>query len=124
VTIDGSGKIWVFYPAHRDADEKLDHGNWELMARAFDADGKNAGDAINISNAPGTDFMPSAAADSKGNITVAWVGGRDEKFNVFYATQSAEKFSEPKRLSDLTGNEWEPNVAASSDGRVAIAFDT
>ncbi|MEA2736253.1 MAG: hypothetical protein QOE14_2704, partial [Humisphaera sp.] len=87
IAIDGEGHIWVFYSAHVDADAHLDHGNWELMARRFDRDGKNPGAVVNISNAPGSDFMPAAATDSGGKVAVTWVGARQKNFNVFVASQ-------------------------------------
>jgi hypothetical protein len=76
IAVDGSGHVWVFYSAHLDADKNLDHGNWELMARRFDAQGKPGGDAINLSNEAGSDFMPAATTDSAGKAWVTWVGGR------------------------------------------------
>ena len=124
VAIDGDGKIWVFYSAHVGADATLDHGNWELMARRFDRDGTNAGAIVNVSSAPGSDFMPAAATDSQGKVAVTWVGGRESRFNVFVAAQEGEKFSAPKRISDSPGNEWEPAIAAGADGNLAVAWDT
>jgi hypothetical protein len=58
IAVDENGKVWVFYSAHVDADKNLDHGNWELMARPFNADGQPAGDAINVSGAPGPTSCP------------------------------------------------------------------
>ncbi len=124
VAVDGKGKVWVFYSAHLGADKNLDYGNWELMARPFDADGKNGAAPINISNAKGTDFMPSVATDSDGKVWVAWVGGREKNFNVFVASQNGDGFTAPQRISDATGNEWEPNVAAGAKGELAVAWDT
>ncbi|QOV88156.1 TolB family protein [Humisphaera borealis] len=124
VAVDGNGKVWVFYSAHLGADATLDHGNWELMARSFDADGKSGGAPINLSNGAGTDFMPSAATAADGRVWLAWVAGRGANFNVVTAHQEGEKFSAPARVSDFAANEWEPNVAAAADGRVAVAWDT
>ena len=90
VTIDGSGKLWVFYSAHLDADADLDGGNWELMARSYDPAAGKVGEAINLSNAPGADFMPAAATDAAGRAWVAWVGSRGEHFNVFTSHQPGE----------------------------------
>src|SRR5688572_4761815 len=124
VAIDGAGKIWVFYSAHVDADKNLDYGNWELMARSFDAGGNNGGAVVNVSGAAGSDFMPAATADSTGRACVTWVGGRGAHFNVFFAAQDGERFGVPKRLSEATGNEWEPAIAADAKGNVAVAWDT
>jgi len=124
IAIDGKNNPWVFYPAHVDPDPTLDHGNWEILARSFNSDGTSPSAPINISNANGTDFMPSAAVDSAGVITVAWVGARKSNFNIFTATQTESGFSAAERLTDATANEWEPNVAADASGHLAIAYDT
>jgi hypothetical protein len=124
IAVDGKGKVWVFYSAHLDTNATLDEGNWELMAKSFDAEGKTGGAAMNISNAPGTDFMPAACTDSKGNIVVTWVGGRETNFNVFVAQQDGEKFSTPKAVNEAKSNQWEPAIAADANGNVALAWDT
>src|SRR5205823_9630977 len=118
-------RVWVFYSAHLDADENLDGGNWEMMARSFDAKGQNPTDAINISNAPGSDFMPAATTDSNGKARVTWFGGREKNFNVFVAGQQDDKsFSKPQRVSQADGNEWEPAIAADAKGHLTVAWDT
>jgi hypothetical protein len=124
VAVDGAGRVWVFYSAHVGPDATLDHGNWELMARSFAADGSGGSAVTNISNAAGTDFMPAAASDSDGKVWVTWVGGREGKFNIFVSHQDEGRFSPPQRLTDATANEWEPSIAADAKGHLAVAWDT
>ena len=124
VALDGDGRVWVIYSAHLDADENLDHGNWELLARSFAADGSDASDPIAISTAPGTDFMPAATTDANGQVWVAWVGAREDRFHVFTAHQHGGQFSTPERVSRFSGNEWEPAIAADQQGNLAVAWDT
>ncbi|MCA9192352.1 MAG: exo-alpha-sialidase [Planctomycetales bacterium] len=124
VAMAGDGRIWVFYSAHQDADENLDHGNWELMARSFASDGSVPSEPINISSTAGTDFMPAATCDSQGQVHVVWIGAREGNFHVFHAQQSGQGFSAPKRVSRFEGNEWEPAITSDSQGNVAIAWDT
>ena len=125
VAIDGSGKVWVFYSAHLDADADLDGGNWELLARSYEPGTGKVSEAINISNAPGTDFMPAAATDSAGKVWVTWVGAREEHFNVFTSHQGdGDKFTPAQRLTDSTANEWEPAIAADAHGALTVAWDT
>ncbi|MEO7155925.1 MAG: hypothetical protein ABI039_00100 [Vicinamibacterales bacterium] len=124
ISVDGKGRVWVIYSTHADADKNLDHGNWELMARSLDATGKNPSEPINISNAPGADFMPAAVTDSSGNVWVTWVGARDKAFNVYAAHLEGETFSKPRRMTESSGNEWEPSIATDTNGNVAIAWDT
>lgn len=123
IAVDGTGRLWVFYPAHLNADATLDHGNWDLMARAITADGK-VGEEVNVSHAPGPDFMPSAATDSQGNVWVSWMGGREAGYHIYLAHQQGDGFSEAQRISNFTGNEWDPVVAADKKGHVAVAWDT
>lgn len=140
LALDGSGRLWIFYPAHRDADANYDHGNWELMARTF-SEGKT-GPEINVSNAPGPDFAPAAATDADGKVIVAWMGGHSRNFDIFAATQDGDAFGEPEIISTLPreaprcicpplnppsgtpANEWDPAIAADPYGNVAIAWDT
>ncbi len=124
IAVDGKGRVWVFYSEQLNPDAHLDHGNWEMMARTFDAQGKKPSEPINISNAKGPDFMPAAATDSSGNIWLAWVGGRETSFNIFSVHQDGETFTKPQRMTDATANEWEPAVACDAKGGVAIAWDT
>ena len=124
IALDGSGKVWVFYSAHEGADKNLDHGNWELMARSFDAAGANGGNVINVSKSAGPDFMPAAATDSSGKAWVTWIGGRDANFNVFVAGQNGDGFGAPQRVTKAAANEWDPAIAAGSDGQVTVAWDT
>ncbi|HVJ68424.1 MAG TPA: hypothetical protein VM510_10590, partial [Caulifigura sp.] len=124
VAVGGDGRVWVFYSAHLNADENLDHGNWELQARSFAPDGSKPSDVMNLSQAAGTDFLPAATTDSDGNVWLAWIGARGDRFHVFSAHQEAGKFTAATRVSDFTGNEWEPAIAAGANGRVAIAWDT
>lgn len=124
VTVAGDGRVWVFYSAHLDHDRNLDHGNWELMARSFAADGTGASEPINISGTAGSDFMPAAATDSRGQAWVTWVGARGGSFHVFASSQQNGGFSKPQRVSQFDGNEWEPAIAADSRGNLAVAWDT
>jgi hypothetical protein len=125
VTVDGAGKVWVFYSAHVDPDKNLDHGNWELMARSFDAAGAKGSQAVNISNEAGADFMPAACTDSSGKACVTWVGGRGANFRIFAAAQESDTaFAKPTRVSAEGSNAWEPSIAAAADGQLVVAWDT
>jgi hypothetical protein len=126
LAVDGSGKVWVFYPAHLNAGAKLEDGDWDLVARSFDPATGKFSDVVNISNAPGNDFLDAAATDSKGRVWVSWIGQRDGNFHVFSAhqTDSNSSFTAGTRVTSATGNEWEPAIAADKNGNVTIAWDT
>lgn len=124
VSVAGDGRVCVFYSAHVDPNKHLDHGNWELMARNFAADGSDPSPPINVSRTAGTDFMPAAATDAKGQVWVTWVGARGGNFHVFTAHQQGGQFTAPQRVSQFEGNEWEPAIAADERGNLAVAWDT
>lgn len=126
IAVEGSGKVWVIYSTHLNAGADLDGGDWELMARRFDPKTGKVEDAINLSNAAGTDFMPAATTDSAGRVWVTWVGERGEHFSVFSSHQAAAgaTFTPGQRITSSPANEWEPSIAADRDGDVAIAWDT
>lgn len=124
VSIAGDGRVWVFYSAHLNADENLDYGNWEVLARSFAADGSDRSAPINVSGGVGTDFMPAAATHSNGEVWVTWVGAREDSFHVFASHQSSVGFSPPRRVSQFLRNEWEPAIAADANGQLAVAWDT
>ncbi len=124
IAVDGGGRVWVFYSAHLDPDKNLDHGNWDLLAQSFAADGTDPRASVNVSKAAGADFMPAATTDPKGKVLVTWVGGREKSFNVFVSHQDGDGFAEPQRVSQSNGNEWEPAIAADARGNVTVAWDT
>src|SRR6266545_373185 len=124
IAVDGNGRVWVFYSAHSGADKNLDYGNWELMARSFDANGKDPREAVNVSQAEGADFMPAATTDSKGKVHVTWVGSRKTNFNIFAAAQEGDGFSKAQRVTQASGNQWEPAIVADKGGNVIVAWDS
>ncbi|MDZ4850470.1 MAG: hypothetical protein SGI77_14390 [Pirellulaceae bacterium] len=124
VSVAGDGRVCVFYSAHLNADENLDYGNWELMAKIFAADGSKPSQPINISSTVGTDFMPASATDSNGQVWVTWIGARGSNFHLFTSHQNGDKFTAPERVSQFQGNEWEPAIAADVSGQLAVAWDT
>ena len=116
VTVDGQGRIWVFYSAQR-------NGNFDIFARAMDASG-SAGPEIQITSDPGVDLNPVAATDSSGRVWLAWQGFRNSNLEVLAAGQTGNTFSPETVISVSPANNWDPAIAASADGQVAIAWDT
>src|SRR6185437_11517780 len=126
IAVEGSGKVCVVYSAHLNADADLDGGDWELMARRLDPQSGQWEEPVNLSNAAGTDFMPAATTDSSGRVWVTWVGLRGEHFSIFASHQTTPggAFTPAARLTQSTGNEWEPSIATDRNGNVAVAWDT
>src|SRR5262249_61548180 len=85
VTVDGSGRVWVFWSAN-------DGGNFDLYARSFEA-GKG-GKTVKLTSDLGPDIAPVAATDAKGRVWVAWQGFRNGRSQIRAAYQQGEKFSD------------------------------
>ncbi|MBM4080240.1 MAG: hypothetical protein FJ278_11120, partial [Planctomycetes bacterium] len=123
LAVDGTGRVWVFYSAHLNADANGDHGNWESLARSVAPNGQLS-PVVNISNAPGPDFAPAAATDADGKVWVTWMAGRGASFDIFAAQQSGDRFSTPLPIAATNANEWDPAIAADKRGNLAIAWDS
>src|SRR5205807_2321252 len=110
ISVEGSGKVWVIYSAHLDANADYDGGNWELMGRRFDPKTSKLEEPVNLSNAAGTDFMPVATTDSTGRVWTAWVGERTGHFAIMSSHQATPggTFTPAQRLTQSSANEWEP----------------
>jgi hypothetical protein len=115
IAVDGSNRVWVFWPQN-------DAGNFDLWARVIE-NGKAAA-PVRITREPGSDIDPVAATDSNGRVHVAWQGWRNGKATIFGASQNASGFTAPVAIGASTGNEWNPAIAASRDGRITVAWDS
>jgi hypothetical protein len=116
VAVDGDGATWVFWTA-KSGDR------WDLFSRRF-ADGK--GDApVRLTDTPGPDAFPSAATDAGGRVWVAWMAfGAGGQADILAARQDGAKMGKVETVCGRPGNQWGPSVAASADGRVAVAWDS
>ena len=123
VSVAGDGRVWVFYSAHLDADKNLDHGNWELLARSFEADGERRQSRRSTSShTAGTDFMPAAATDARGQVWVTWVGGRGGELPCLRGDRARRKFSAPERVSQFAGQRMGARHRRRSRGNLAVAL--
>jgi hypothetical protein len=115
MTVDGSGRVWVFWTAKRD-------GRWDLFARNLEGDKFSR--QRRLTDDTGPDAFPAAAADSTGRVWVTWQAFRDGNSDILAVRQEGEDFGKPVVVAESEANEWEPAIAACSDGRVAVAWDT
>jgi len=65
-----------------------------------------------------------AATDASGRVWIAWQGFRDNNLEVLAAVQNGDAFGSEKAVSVSTASNWDPAIAASSNGEVAVAWDT
>ncbi len=120
IAIDGSGRVWVIWSAQR-------NGNFDIYARA--ARNGVFGPEIRVTSNAGSDLNPVAATDSGGRVWIAWQGFRDtpgsnQGLDVLAAVQTGDVFSPEATVSFSPASDWDPAIAASSSGDVAIAWDT
>jgi hypothetical protein len=116
VAVDGQGRAWVFYAANRS-------GNFDIYARNARSDGTVSSE-IRLTSDPGTDLFPVAATDSTGRVWVAWQGFRNNNLEVLASVQNVDSFWPETLVSASAASDWDPSIAASTDGQVAVAWDT
>jgi len=117
VAVDGRNRVWVFW-----SDQVS--GNFDIYARPLD-NGK-WGKPIRLTAAPEPDLIPAAATDTSGRVWVAWQGFRNGYADILAARQTpaGDAFSPEIVIDAGTANDWDPAIAASPSGGVAIAWDT
>ncbi len=124
VAVDGSGRVWVFWSANNE-------GNFDLYARPLE-NGK-AGKILRLSTDRGADVNPVATVDARGDVWVAWQGFRGGQSQILAAylqgtSNSASRVLGPPAkefvLSSSKSNEWNPAIAASPTGEIAVAWDS
>ncbi|MCS7166702.1 MAG: hypothetical protein RMI91_00045 [Gemmatales bacterium] len=124
IAADKNGRVSVFYSAQR-------QGNFDIFLRQLEP-AAQAGAALKLSpevllsqDSPGPDLSPVACTDSQGRVWVAWQSwDRTGKATIRFCTIENDKVIQAGRLgTTLPANQWSPAIAASGDGRVAIAFD-
>jgi hypothetical protein len=116
VAIDGQGRAWIFYSTQR-------NGNFDIFARNATASGTMSSE-IRITSDPGTDIFPVATTDASGRVWVAWQAWRNNSLQILAAAQTGDSFTGEVTISTSSASNWEPSIAASSDGQVAIGWDT
>ena len=122
VTLDGDGRVWIFWSENKAWNDPKAAPNFEVWARLF-AGGKFSV-PVNLSENAGNDISPVAATDATGKVWVAWQGVRDGAFQILSRHQKNGSWTETSRVSSQTRNCWTPAIAASKDGRIAVAWDT
>ncbi|MCS7161048.1 MAG: hypothetical protein RMJ19_11305 [Gemmatales bacterium] len=118
------GRVFVFYSAQR-------QGNFDIYLRQIEPatksdDSPRLGPEMLISeDSPGPDLGPVACTDQQGRIWVAWQSwSHTGKATICFCTIESGKVIQSGRLGTTgAANQWSPALAASADGRVAIAFD-
>lgn len=123
LTLDGSGRLWIVWSENKQWQNRGATANFDIWARTFHNGQLSA--PVNLSAHPGNDVNAVATTDSQGRVWVAWQGVRDQGFRILARHQtSSGEWTKEIRVSTQAGNCWTPAIAASKDGRIAIAWDT
>jgi hypothetical protein len=121
VAVDGEGYVHVAWA------QKL-NDDWNILTRRFKPAkqvGGEWGEIHVVTDAKGSDFDVVATTDAKGKVWLAWQGWRGDNYDIMLTTtHPTAGWDEPKRLSQSKANDWSPTIAADSQGRVFVAWDT
>src|SRR5262249_10941964 len=117
IACDAKGGAWIAYSAQRD-------GNFDVYARRVTLGKKlEFGIESRVSEGKRPDIQPAMCTDAQGNPWLAWQSW-DEKgqSRIAVATYSGGAWRRAITLSSA-GNCWNPTLAASPTGPVALAYD-
>jgi hypothetical protein len=98
---------------------------WHLKAR--DYEGGRFGGVETLTAGEGNHILHRAAADSQGNLHVAYQSARKGRSDIYVRSRTGGKWSGEIQLSDpkrdARANDWGPAIAAGKDGTVWVAWD-
>jgi len=116
VAVDGKGTVWVAWSQNT-------AGDWELYGRGYQEGGGRWTPVQRITTDPGADVNVVAATGKSGRVWVAWQGW--EKGDFAIRLQALDGGRSSRRTRNFPGaNEWNPSLAADSQGKLHVAFDT
>jgi hypothetical protein len=126
LAVAGDGTAWIFWSQNKNYKPFPNNptANFDIWARAL-KDGQ-LGPPIQVSTSTENDIWPVAAADSAGNVWIAWQGARGGVFKIVARRQQSGGWSPEQVVSTHARSCWAPAIASSATagGKVAIAWDT
>lgn len=114
LAFDEQGRLWTVWSQQVD-------GNFDLYARWYD--GTTFGPLQRLTSAPQSDFDHDVAFRD-GKIHLAWQAFRGKQSDVYYMAYEDGRWGQELLVSDSEQNDWEPAIAADSQGHVTVAWDT
>ena len=114
LAFDEHGRVWTVWSQQVD-------GNFDLYARWYD--GTTFGPLQRLTDAPQSDFDHDVAFRD-GKIHIAWQAFRGKQSDVYYMAYADGTWGQELLVSDSERNDWEPAIAADSQGHVTVAWDT
>lgn len=115
VVTDARGRVHVVWQGFRDRVSQILHRQW---------DGSAWSPEKRISPGRGDKWVPAAAADSKGNVWIAWDGYEAGDFNVYVRKLSADgELGERIQVTRSLSFDANVSVACDRQDRLWIAWD-
>ncbi len=114
VAVDGENNLHVVW-------SQRCGGNWELFHRTFHPD-RALGRLERLTNREGADINARAVRAADGTVWIAWQGWKGADFQIF--VMPLEEGVDPIEIGQAGANEWNPDIAADSSGRVYVVYDT
>jgi hypothetical protein len=126
VAVDGQNQVWVFWSANPNWNTQGVSPNFDIYAQRMTGSPlAPAGSPIQMTTNAGNDLNPVAAADSNGNVWVAWQAYRNGTLEILASVQTgAASMSQETAVSFSQASNWDPAIAASPTGDIAISWDT
>ena len=120
VAVAPNGEVWVVWSQNNG-------GNWDLYARTYTPAERIFGETRRLTTGKGADINVVAAGNGASGVWIAWQAWRDGNFDILTAKLGAT--IEPQRVSitrtnGSNANDWNPAIAAGTDGTVWVAWDT
>ncbi|MDQ8192898.1 hypothetical protein QEH59_00575 [Coraliomargarita sp. SDUM461004] len=116
IVVSQTGKLWIVWS------EQLD-GNWDLYLKT--RENNKWSDTHRLTTDLNPDIHPVIAADGQGGLHLVWQGFRETNSDILYRHIAPEGSVSAERVVAATdANEWDPAIAVSEQGVLAIAWDT
>ncbi len=122
ITADINDDLWAVW-------SQKSGGSWDLYLRS--QQGGVWGEAKRLTSGAYPDIHPAIAADAKGNVHICLQGFREKdrgevRSDILYIKiDGRTKAISPETVVSKTGgNNWEPAIAVSDAGKVAVVWDT
>jgi hypothetical protein len=115
ITIDGSGAVWVAWPAQVAR-------NWDIYGRVY-RPGAGWGAVERWTTDPSPDIQP-ALASYRDRVILVWQGFRKADLDILYRIHEAGGWKPEGFVTRNTANDWEPTVTASPSGDFHVAWDS
>lgn len=113
---NASGAVWAVWSENRAE-------NWDLWACRWES-GK-WGRAIRLTRSEGADFNQTLAVLPDGTLMVAWQRCVDgTQYELSLAELGSVGLKGTIDITEHPGNDWQPSLAVSKDGSLAVVWDT